>query len=503
MKKVAVYARRSEEKETGESIQNQLNICKRYAENYYKDASIDEYFDDDYSGRNMNRPEFSKLMKLVKKGYYQSIIFWKLDRVARNALDFLALHKELEKIGVNLVSVTEGFDPSTPAGKLMMTMLAAVAEMERKNISQRVATNMNEMAKQGRWTGGTVPFGFKVNSIEGKKYLIEDENNIKIASKLFKKYLEEESLYTVSKWLKANYAINKQPTSIKRILQNLVYVQADNDIYRYLQNKGIVLHGELNNNGLLSYGKTNNTKEEGMEFREESEWIVSVAKHKGVITGAEYIHIQKTLEKKTNSGRRGTGEVTYLNGLCRCAYCKGYMRTKQKKNPNGSIYRYFACGNRDSGRNDCKNIMVKISDVEETVLDKLYHYKVGSVQVENDLADTSILKADLDKKKRQIKNLVMKISLDEELEDIFLEQIKELKNEVTEIEKSMDDIERQNLMNDVDSYNREAFLDNLKNFKDLFERSVDVETKRKLVKSLVKRVNIDGLNKIIELDPYF
>ena len=265
MKRFAIYARRSEEKETGESIQNQLNICKNYIQNNNKDIIIDEYFDDDYSGRNMNRPDFQKMMKLVKKNYYDSIVFWKLDRVARNALEFLELHKELEKIGVNIISVTEGFDPSTPAGKLMMTMLAAVAEMERKNISQRVISNMNEMAKKGKWTGGTVPFGYKVVGIQGKKYLEEDLNLIKITRSIFNKYIETESLFSTSKWLKDTHNINKTPTSIKRILCNLVYVKSDNDIFKYLDNKNIYLHGELNGNGLISYGKADKTKEDGVE----------------------------------------------------------------------------------------------------------------------------------------------------------------------------------------------------------------------------------------------
>lgn len=503
MNKIAIYARRSEEKETGESIKTQLSICRGYIERFYKNPTIDEYFDDDYSGRNMSRPDFSKMMKLVRRGYYEAIVFWKLDRVARNALEFLELHKELDKIGVNLISVTEGFDPSTPAGKLMMTMLAAVAEMERKNISQRVISNMNEMAKKGRWTGGIAPYGYGVLTIGKEKYLKEDTEIIKIIKEIFNKYLETESLLHVSKWLKQTYNIKKVPTSIKRILTNLVYVKSDNEIFKYLNNRGISVYGELNGNGLISYGKANKTKDEGVEFRDVSEWIVAVGKHRGIVSGLDYIKVQHILKSKNNSGRRGTGDVTFLNGLCRCYYCSSYMRTKQKKKTNGEYYKYFACAKKDTGLENCKNKMIRISDVEETVLNALYNYKIDDIDTNNTPIDTSKLKSDLDKKQKQIKNLVLKLSLDDELEDIFLEQIKELKKEVDELQKNIEEKEKENLLNDVSNYNKDFFIKQLGNFKNLFNNCKDIDSKRKLVKSLVKEIKIDGINKKTELETYF
>ncbi|WP_050608256.1 recombinase family protein [Clostridium niameyense] len=503
IEKIAIYARRSEEKETGESIKNQINICRNYIERIYKNPLIDEYFDDDYSGRNMIRPDFNKMMILVKKGYYKAIVFWKLDRVARNALDFLKLHKELDKLGVNLISVTEGFDPSTPAGKLMMTMLAAVAEMERKNISQRVISNMNEMAKKGKWTGGITPYGYKTITIKKEKYLKEDNDTIKTVKEIFDKYLETESLFQVSKWLKQSYNIKKSPTSIKRILTNLVYVKSDNEISKYLTNRGINLYGQLNGNGLVSYGKANKTNDEGVEFRNISEWIVAIGKHKGIISGLEYIKVQHILKSKNNSGRRGTGDVTFLNGLCRCSYCGSYMRTKQKKKTNGGYYKYFACAKKDTGLEHCKNKMIKISDVEETVLNALYNYKINNIHTNNTPIDTSKLRNDLNKKQKQIKNLVLKLSLDDELEDIFLEQIRELKKEVNELQKNIEEKEKENLLNNVSNYNKDSFIKQLSNFKNIFINCKDIDSKRKLIKNLVKEIRIDGINKKTELETYF
>ena len=492
MDKIAIYARRSEEKESGESIQNQINICKRYAENAYRNASIDEYFDDDYSGRNMNRPQFTKMMRLVKEGYYSAVVFWKLDRVARNALDFLELHKELDKIGVNIISVTEGFDPSTPAGKLMMTMLAAVAEMERKNISQRVISNMNEMAKKGKWTGGVIPYGYKVVD----KYLYEDEKTIGIVENIFNKYLETQSLFAVSKWIKSMYNISKQPTSIKRILTNLVYVKADDEIHRYLSNREITLYGDLNGNGLISYGKADKTKDDAVEFRTEKEWIVAVGRHKGIIEGSKYIKVQKILASKNNSGRGGTGDISFLNGLCRCAYCDSYMRTKQK----AGKYRYFVCGKKDSMQTECKNISIRIENVEDIVIAKLEGLSVKNLDVNFNYNDTSKLKQELSKKQVQIKNLIKKISSNPDLEEDFLEQVREFKKEANELVLLINEKEKENLLLDVNKFNKDEYIKELENFKKSFKKYKTNEDKRNLLKHLIKHIYIDSLNKKIRLE---
>ncbi|MCR3760366.1 recombinase family protein [Clostridium felsineum] len=495
MKKIAIYARRSEEKETGESIPSQLRLCRQYAENKYSDVSIDEYFDDDYSGRNMNRPQFAKMMKLIKSNYYSALVFWKLDRVARNTLELLSLHKQLDKLGVTLISITEGFDPSTAAGKLMMTMLAAVAEMERKNISQRVSTNMNELAKQGKWNGGIVPYGYKVIN----NYLCEDKKNIQIVKEIFSKYFETQSLFSVSNWLKANYNISKQATSIKRILTNLVYVSADNEINRFLNSKGVTIYGELNGNGLISYGKANKTKDEGVEYRDVSEWIISVGKHTPIISGTQYAKIQKILEGNSNSGRRGTGNITFLNGLCRCAFCDSYMRTKQKKGG----YKYFVCGKKDSMRNNCNNKSIRIQYVEKIVLNKLENLNIENLNIDFHYNDTNDLKKELNKKKEQIKNLTKKISLASDLEDIFLDQIREFKKEVVNLELLISEKEKDNLLLDVSKFNIDNYIKELKDFKKTFNSYKSIEKKRNLLKKLVKGIYIDGLNKEIRLELNF
>lgn len=129
------------------------------------------------------------MMELAKIKQFDIIAVYKIDRIARNIVDFVNVFDELDKLGIRLISITEGFDPSTPAGKMMMMLLASFAEMERMNIAQRVKDNMKELAKMGRWVE-ELHQGYRTKRIKenGKDVtyleLIDDE------SKNIQKYLK-------------------------------------------------------------------------------------------------------------------------------------------------------------------------------------------------------------------------------------------------------------------------------------------------------------------------
>lgn len=504
--KLAIYARRSEDKSEGESIDNQVKICKRYIDAHYPQNDVDVYIDDDLSGRNTNRPQFQSMLKLVRKKYYSAVVFWKLDRVGRNCFDLLAFQKELEKLNVNMISVSEGFDPSTPAGGFMMTMLSGLAEMERKNISTRVIANMNEMAKEGKWSGGIPPFGFRSTTIEGKKYLENIPECEQIILDIFNFYNSCNSLFKTSTWLKDAYGLNKNSSSIRRILRNLVYCKADEKIAAYLGSKGVkTIHGTLNGeNGLLSYGKSDKTKDEGIEYRTMDNWIVAVSKHKGIIDSKLFIEVNKVIDEnaKERVGRRGTSDISFVNGISRCKYCGGVMRTKQRENRR---WTYLVCGNKDARHKpDCPNKGIRIPDVEETVLHRLAHLSVEDLVSETNVHhDVTTLNQELEKKKKQIKNLITKMSLADDLEELFLEQIRELKQEVKELESSIDIKEKENILNEIDTYNKNALFEYLQDFNSTFHTLTSMDVKRTMLKKIVRTIYIDGVNKSIDIEMNF
>lgn len=94
------------------------------------------------------------------QGKFDVLVFYKVDRLARSLRNFLNIVDFFEDIGVGLRSMTETFDTTTPMGRFAVQMMAAVAELERGTIMERMAMGRARVAAQGRWTGGPVPYGY-------------------------------------------------------------------------------------------------------------------------------------------------------------------------------------------------------------------------------------------------------------------------------------------------------------------------------------------------------
>lgn len=112
---------------------------------------VDEIYMDKVSGKNTNRPELQKMLHYVRKG--DTVIVESISRFARNTKDLLELVEQLTEKEVEFISRKESIDTSTPAGKFMLTIFAAVAELEREYILQRQREGIAEAKKQGKYQG--------------------------------------------------------------------------------------------------------------------------------------------------------------------------------------------------------------------------------------------------------------------------------------------------------------------------------------------------------------
>ena len=169
-RKKAIYARKSKYTGKGESIDNQIYTCKHYLKTYFDinitDNDIIIYKDEGYTGANTERPNFKKMMEAVKNNTIDTIICYRLDRISRNVLDFANLYDNWQEHNINLISVSERFDTTTPMGKAMLFIAITFAQLERDTIAERIRDNMYKLAKTGRWLGGNVPLGFISEKVE-------------------------------------------------------------------------------------------------------------------------------------------------------------------------------------------------------------------------------------------------------------------------------------------------------------------------------------------------
>ena len=138
------------------------------------------------------------MMERIRKGGFQAIIVYRLDRISRNINDFAGLIDELTHLGVSFISIREQFDTSSPMGRAMMFIISVFSQLERETIAERIRDNMYELAKTGRWLGGVTPTGFTseaVNkvTIDGKakkacklKLIPEEADIIRLIFELYK-----------------------------------------------------------------------------------------------------------------------------------------------------------------------------------------------------------------------------------------------------------------------------------------------------------------------------
>ena len=164
-----IYSRKSKYTGKGESIENQVEMCKDYLFSHVKD--IDEkdivvYEDEGFSAKNLERPMFKRMMADSKKEKVEYIVCYRLDRISRNVSDFSSLITDLNDRNISFVSIKEQFDTSTPMGRAMMYIASVFAQLERETIAERIRDNMLMLAKTGRWLGGTSPTGYKSEKVE-------------------------------------------------------------------------------------------------------------------------------------------------------------------------------------------------------------------------------------------------------------------------------------------------------------------------------------------------
>ena len=178
--RIAIYSRKSKYSDKGDSVGNQVEIAMKYIEEHYKsdeyEVEILIFEDDGFSGGNIDRPKFKEFLIEENRKPFNILICYRLDRISRNIADFSSLMNQI--LGTSFVSIKEQFDTKTPMGRAMMYIASVFAQLEREVIAERIRDNMIELAKTGRWLGGTTPTGYSSKRIELVDVYEEGEYNV-------------------------------------------------------------------------------------------------------------------------------------------------------------------------------------------------------------------------------------------------------------------------------------------------------------------------------------
>lgn len=526
--KIAIYSRKSKYTGKGDSIGNQIQMCKDYIETNYrnKDHEYIIYEDEGFSGGNINRPKFQKLLNDIKKEKFDILICYRLDRISRNVSDFSTTLDEIQSYGVDFISVKEQFDTTTPMGRAMIYIASVFAQLERETIAERVRDNMIELAKSGKWSGGRTPLGF---DSEGSSYideegnerrlvkLVKNDEELKLVNLIYDTYLREGSLhktetYFASHNIKSNRNILLEKTSLKVILNNPVYAISSPELKRWLEDDGWNVYGEPDGkHSYLSYNKTKHVTRNGKSMKipnDKENCIAAISNCPGIIEADKWIQVQEQFKGNRGSfPKKARTHDAKLVGKIYCAHCNNYMQVIHGniKKDTGKRQHYYSCSLKKKSKNElCKNKNVKIDAVEDLLLQELERLdknkksyiqslkkKNNSVKKNKDVKQKQIsIQKEIDAKQKILNNLIDKLAIADDLDDIIIQRIRSTKNEMQELQKQLDEISKEI----EDSNYKKLDLDFIKSLLEKCAdiRELDSNEQRLLIGVLVDKILWDG-----------
>lgn len=490
--KIAVYARKSVSTEKGDSISNQIETCKNYAVSVLgaDKSQLTIYQDDGFSGKNLARPQFQKMLSDIESGGYSHIICYRLDRISRSVADFSGLVKELQDINVHFISVKEQFDTSSPTSKAMMYISAVFAEMERETIRERVIDNMTALASTGRFLGGKAPDGYikqKVDTTDltGKKkrhnILVINKERAAQIQDIFQKYLDWQSIKRIETYYLQHSVYNHTGhpyscISLRRILTNPCYCRADEKAYNYFKELGCKIMMPIEafdgSYGITAYMRhkmiINKQNKKQTADKPIDEWLIYVGFHKPLISSSDFIKTQEIISKRRFfTIRKPIGTNGILSGMLRCKNCGSFLRPSNVTIDKNSYYNgkrfYYICENKSkSARHNCniKNIRGDKFDFE--IISQIESLLCNTSEIAKTLnklknnrtkysADTKttkrILNTEIIKKQQSVSSLIMKLqSADEVLQKYISKQVNDLDKEIQELNIKLENIDKQDFL---------------------------------------------------------
>lgn len=409
----------------GYSLDAQRARMKAYAD--FNDYEIvGEYEDAGKSGKSIEgRLQFRQMMEDVKSGKdnISYVLVFKLSRFGRNAADVLSTLQVMQDFGVNLICVEDGIDSSKDAGKLMISVLSAVAEIERENIRVQTMEGRIQKAREGKWNGGFAPYGYQL--VNGKLEINEEEAvairtiydqyvNTDIGSNGISKYLENHGIRKIQRQNGKNPLFDAH--LVRLILKNPVYCGK----IAYGRRKTEKVHGTRNEYHLVE--QDNFLLVDGLHEAIISEEVWNAAQAKLIAQAKKYEHVNKGKNERTH----------LLSGIVKCPICGAgmYGNKSLKYKKDGSKYKdffYYGCKHRNMQRgHKCdyrKQIREELLDdaVAEVIVKLVSNPNFATMMQEkiNMKVDTTAIDQEIANYEKQLRqNYSIKSKLMEEIDNL-------------------------------------------------------------------------------------
>lgn len=518
--KCFIYTRVSTEMQLdGYSLEAQKEVIEKEAAHRGMKI-IGEYSDEGKSGKNIKgRPEFQKMLNDIArlKGDERPdyVIVFKLSRFGRNAADTLNSLQYMEDYGVHLLCVKDGIDSAGATGKLMISVLAAVAEIEKENIKEQTMAGREQKARDGKWNGGFAPYGYKLEYTadgKGKGELMIDEGEAEIIKLIYDKFLyTDKGLAGVAKWLNDNGYRKKlrQNGTVDRFSSSFVKGIIDNPVYM----------------GKIAYGRRRTEKIDGTrnEYhivkQAKDSYEIYEGKHEAIIP--EELWYKAQAKREVNGFKRekeySLDHEHVLSALLRCPECGAPMYgvvNRKKKKGSEDFYTdmfYYICKNRKlvSGH-PCTYKKHLRQDLIDAEVEAFFIKAVNDSDLEEEFARNLNINTDVDElyaeierleaakkkeesKKKKLLQQIMSLDPDDDLYDTMYEDLSGCLQEFTRNVAAIDaNITKTNISIESVKANQLSFMsmDELKKFThEVFAEMPDA-AKKDFVNQIIDRIEL-------------
>ena len=505
-KKCVLYPRVSTEMQVdGYSLEGQKNSLKRFADREEMEI-VGIYEDAGKSGKSIEgRPAFKKMLSDIKNGLeIEYILVYKLSRFGRNAADILNSLEFVQSYGINLICIEEGIDSSQTSGKLLISVLSAVAEIERENIIEQTMNGRREKARQGGWNGGFAPYGYYLKDNQ----LLIEETEAEAIRIIFDKFANSDiGLGGVAKYLNLQgiKKIPRQNGTLETWSSHFIRLILDNPVYC----------------GKIAYGRRTREKVKGTknEYKQvhTDDYILEDGQHEGIVSEELW---QKAHTKRMATGIKqpskiGKDRSHLLTGILKCPICGSSMYTNKHAwtNKDGTykeVY-YYICGRNKQERGhhcDYKASLRKtdieplvIEAVKELVSDKYFAKEIekrigvqtDTTAIDKELAnyESKLKEVDLNKARleREIDNLPIDARFRErKIHDMTL-RLDGLYDTIVELEERIEDAKLRRSSIEMEAITMDNIYKLMLNFGKLYDIISD-EEKKSLITYLIKEIQI-------------
>ena len=505
-KKCFLYLRVSTEMQVdGYSLEAQKNCLKKFAER--EELVIAGVYEDaGKSGKSIEgRPAFRRMLSDIESGAgIDYVMVYKLSRFGRNAADILNSLELLQTYDVNLICIEEGIDSSQTSGKLLISVLSAVAEIERENILEQTMNGRREKARQGKWNGGPAPYGYMIKD----EILSINEEEAEIVRTIYDKYVNTRLGYSgIAKYFNLQ-GIRKTPrkeSDIEEFSAHFIKLLIDNPVYC----------------GKIAYGRRSKERVKGKknEYKlvKQKEYCLVDGQHEGIISEELW---QKAQEKRLATGikyssKLGKERAHLLTGIIKCPKCGCGMYANRvcwtKKDGTYKEVMYYSCSrNKQSrGRHCDYSANLKKIDIEPLVVEVIKKLvqdeefaveikrRIG-VQVDTDKIDTELfnyenklkeVEANKSRLEREIDTLPLGAAhRDRKILDMTT-RLDALYDNIAEIESNIEDARFRKKAAEEKALTLENIYKILMHFSELYDIMND-EERKELFAELIQEIQI-------------